>query len=381
LSSFNTDNVTYMNFMFYLCEKLKTIYVSERWNMANVEYSSGMFGDCSELVGGEGTKYNSNNIDGVYAHIDGGESNPGYFTYKAPTIFYSLTYMVDGEVYKTSRLVIGKDITPEPKPTKEGYVFLGWDEIPATMPDYDVVVSGAFYLYGDVNTDNDVDVLDVVDIARYVVKTPSESFVKQLADINNDDDVNLGDAVTLVNHIAGDQNLVKALISPETTGNDMLTLKDKDGSFSLCLNNERLYTAFQFDLYVPEGADVTQMVLNADRRQGHQLLYNKVEEGHYRVAALSTSNNEFTGDDGELLIIALKGVSGNEVSIRDIHFFDVKGNDYLFADIEGSTATSIRQIDNGELIIDNSIYDLQGRKRSSLQRGVNIVGTKKVIVK
>jgi hypothetical protein len=233
----------------------------------------------------------------------------------------------------------------------------------------------------DVNRDGDENVLDVVDIARFVVGNPSQSFIEYIADINNDGSVNLGDAVVLINDIAGDQNFVKAIQSPEFIGNDMLTLTAKDGGFSLCLNNERLYTAFQLDLYVPENADVSKMMLNAQRNQKHQLLYNKVEEGLYRVAALSTSNNEFNGNEGELLNIAMNGVSGDEVSVRNILFFDVKGNDYLFDDINGSTTTSVRQIDNGEWIIDNSIYDLQGRKRSTLQRGVNIVGSKKVIVK
>ena len=36
------------------------------------------------------------------------------------------------------------DTTPEPEPTKEGYTFSGWSEIPETMPDHDVTVTGSF---------------------------------------------------------------------------------------------------------------------------------------------------------------------------------------------------------------------------------------------
>jgi hypothetical protein len=39
-----------------------------------------MFRGCDKLVGGKGTKYRVTNVDKTYAHIDGGESNPGYFT-------------------------------------------------------------------------------------------------------------------------------------------------------------------------------------------------------------------------------------------------------------------------------------------------------------
>ena len=57
---------------------------------------------------------------------------------------YSLTYVVDGEEYKTSTVTYGSAITPEEEPTKEGYTFSGWSEIPDTMPAGDVVVTGSF---------------------------------------------------------------------------------------------------------------------------------------------------------------------------------------------------------------------------------------------
>ena len=57
---------------------------------------------------------------------------------------YKLVYKVDGEVYKTTEVTYGTAITPEEAPTKEGYIFMGWSEIPATMPAHDVEVTGEF---------------------------------------------------------------------------------------------------------------------------------------------------------------------------------------------------------------------------------------------
>ena len=57
---------------------------------------------------------------------------------------YKLTYMVDGDVYKTYEIEYGTRITPEPAPTKEGYSFSGWSNIPSTMPARDVTVTGTF---------------------------------------------------------------------------------------------------------------------------------------------------------------------------------------------------------------------------------------------
>ena len=57
---------------------------------------------------------------------------------------YTLTYMVDGRVYKKSAITYGTTISPENEPTKEGYTFSGWSEIPETMPAYNVTVTGIF---------------------------------------------------------------------------------------------------------------------------------------------------------------------------------------------------------------------------------------------
>ena len=61
-----------------------------------------------------------------------------------PSSEHKLTYYVDGEVYKTYNLKEGDAITPEPAPTKEGYTFSGWSSIPTTMPANDVTITGTF---------------------------------------------------------------------------------------------------------------------------------------------------------------------------------------------------------------------------------------------
>ena len=57
---------------------------------------------------------------------------------------YNLIYMVDGVEYKKVPVKFGSTITPEAFPTKVGYTFSGWGEIPATMPTSDVTVNGSF---------------------------------------------------------------------------------------------------------------------------------------------------------------------------------------------------------------------------------------------
>ena len=82
VSNFNTSNVTNMLYMFYGSTNLKTIYGSSKFVTTAVTSSTGMFSRCTNLVGGAGTKYDSTKTDKTYARIDGGTSNPGYFTAK-----------------------------------------------------------------------------------------------------------------------------------------------------------------------------------------------------------------------------------------------------------------------------------------------------------
>ena len=81
--------------------------------------------------------------------VSGAEAQNYAITYVNGTLIvtaasFKLTYVVDGEVYKTYDIDYGAAITPEPAPTKEGYTFSGWSEIPKTMPAYDVTVTGSF---------------------------------------------------------------------------------------------------------------------------------------------------------------------------------------------------------------------------------------------
>ena len=82
IENWNTNLVENTKYMFSGCSNLTTIYVSEDFNTNNITESTNMFSNCNKIVGGNGTTYNSDYIDKTYARIDGGPSNPGYFTSK-----------------------------------------------------------------------------------------------------------------------------------------------------------------------------------------------------------------------------------------------------------------------------------------------------------
>lgn len=83
LADFNTASVTDMTVMFDGCSGLQTILVGSGWTTANLTNgnNNNMFRSCSvTLTGGNGTKWNSSNIDATYAVVDGLNSQSGYLT-------------------------------------------------------------------------------------------------------------------------------------------------------------------------------------------------------------------------------------------------------------------------------------------------------------
>lgn len=61
-----------------------------------------------------------------------------------PNNSYILTYMLDGEVYKSYEIECGDFITPENVPNKKGMTFSGWSEVLETMPAHDVTLIGYY---------------------------------------------------------------------------------------------------------------------------------------------------------------------------------------------------------------------------------------------
>ena len=106
LSSFNTSRVTNMNYLFRGCSHLTTIYAGSRWTTSGVTAGNYMFTGCTNLVGGRGTAYDASHVDKTYAHIDGGSSNPGYFT----AVDYGLSVGGVDVTYKNASNITGPGI-------------------------------------------------------------------------------------------------------------------------------------------------------------------------------------------------------------------------------------------------------------------------------
>lgn len=267
---------------------------------------------------------------------------------------------------------------------KAFYTGLGWDFLktwglsssdtyPHLLP-FDIIG----YDLGDVNRDKEINVVDVIDIARYVVGTPSDYFTYLLADINSDDKVNVTDAVSLVNNIAGDVNYVSSAKSMVSyAADDKIALLANGRQLSLNLEGSTAFTACQFDLNVPSA--MLDAALSSIRSNGHTLLYNKLEDGRYRVVVISTSNAKFKNTQGVLLTMTLDGAA-SAATVSDVHFVTPEGVDHTFCAINATTVTEIENINNATQN-EGGWYNVQGMKVKSPKHGVYIHNGKKVILK
>ena len=85
LSSFDTRNVVNMEYLFFQCGKLTTVYAGDGWSIEKLTFDTGdmMFWDCTSLVGGEGQQCDGITlVSYLFAKIDE-PASPGYFTYKS----------------------------------------------------------------------------------------------------------------------------------------------------------------------------------------------------------------------------------------------------------------------------------------------------------
>ena len=57
---------------------------------------------------------------------------------------YTITYKVDGKVYATDSIAYGSEIVLRDEPVKEGHTFSGWSDVPETMPSNDITIEGTF---------------------------------------------------------------------------------------------------------------------------------------------------------------------------------------------------------------------------------------------
>ena len=248
----------------------------------------------------------------------------------------------------------------------------------AVWKEFETIIS---YPNCDVNEDGYADMLDVVDIVRYVVGIDLTRFDTFLADFDEDDDVTVADAVQLVGKIADGSAApnINAPAMPMDKGEVTLT-RDANGVISFGIDSPMSFAAFQFDLTLPEGTQVDLAQLTK-RLNAHQLIYNQVDETTYRFAAISLANKVFADRQGAVLNVKATMTDYSDIVAKNIKFVTATGAIVSYDNVESASPTGIVEMEAQRSVEDGIYYNLSGIRVDNPGKGVYILNGKKVIIK
>lgn len=458
VNNFNTSNVERMDYMFSGCNGLISLDISN-FNTTNVKNMDDMFSSCSNLYSLDISNLNTDNLSSsenllsespsiakVYCktkNVPTLSNKAFYFSnVKNATLYVSagqtkwfkaespwdefgniwgpqfdLIYLLDGDVYKTIKTEEGRLIYPESAPTKEGYTFSGWSEIPETMPDHDVTVTGTF----TINKYKITYIVDGVEYKSFEIEynsaiTPEAEPTKdgyKFSGWSEIPETMPAHNVTITGSFERryDVGNVTSLISFILRGNggsDDLAIYDKNGNGVLdigdlilivrkVLDNTRRsaitradinpltpdltrYSAAQFVLNAPENVREQDIRLAGGIEQTHQIMCKQIAPGAYAVVVYSLTNSLITPVDGGIIEVNDGNAHSGDLYIQDVVLAKPTGETKRFDNMPVSTKISDVEKENGH----RQVYDLKGQKQNrtdGLQKGVYIENGKKIVVR
>jgi hypothetical protein len=263
----------------------------------------------------------------------------------------------------------------------------GLDDDELSFTDYDVVPGTTYYYYyralrstldstepsknvaatpltaakGDANGDMEVTIGDVITEVSYLTDQNPKPFIFEAADVNSDEVVNILDVVGTVNLVlkrGARSQSGEALATATYTIEDGLLYIDSPVSLAglqLMLSPEDDETHYE-PLDVLKGMELAACAVN----QGND----------YQVLAFSMAGRTIAAGHRAVLRV------GN-AQVRDIVLSDEQGRNIAVAYAE---PTVIEQMEQETVNRNHSAYDLQGRKLSSgqISKGVYIINGKKI---
>lgn len=322
------------------------------------------------------------------------------------TVTHNVIYKVDGQVYQTQSYEEGAAITPLEAPTRDGYTFSGWSEIPATMGTEDIIVTGTFtqnpqYTLGDINNDGELNVGDLSRLVNMILNdysTPGATF--SAADINADGELNVGDYSRLVQMIlnapvAGSKAFLGGVRSNSYRPAAVFMHSDdialSAGQTKLVAvgmtNYDNTFNAIQFDLQLPAGLEIdVEATETAARTYGFDIATNGS-----RVILSNTRNATITGGEGDIVYLAVKAADNIKLGSYELAFGNVllstTDNEVVkaggfYSTVMAEDPTGISSATSNPNSQPSYIYDLQGRKVTGKpSKGIYVINGKKVNVK
>ena len=271
---------------------------------------------------------------------------------------------------------------------------------------------------GDVNLNDQVTVHDVTVITAYLLGDTYKRFSEAKADVNADGYIDLADADMAADEVlmAEAPSAVYAYSTPlaagELYGNDAVLALGEDAIVPLKLMSYsgEDYTAMQFDVKVPDGVFINDIV-PAEALDSHNFTYEMLDMNTYRVVVYSDDNTIISSSDDVIVnldanatsvieedacaieILNAYAVDSNNEEVRfddvkiaftqatgisDVYAtFSVKGGDCIKVTALESQKIAVYSID-GRLV--RKVRVKPGTTRITVPAGMYIVGNNKILV-
>ena len=259
------------------------------------------------------------------------------------------------------------------------------------------------YKPGDVNGDRVVNVVDVAGVVNLILNSGNTAQLNsRAADVNGDGAVNVVDVAGVVNLILNGAASARPMAPNRAAGQPQLYFSDcqaeRGETFTLPILLDAggdSFTGCQFDLCLPAGLSVAEEdgfplveTGSGTTSRKHTVSTSVQPDGSLRVVCYSNTNSTFSGQ--EILKVDIRiaddAPTGDAViALRNIVLSrpDVTGatpDNYENVLVVGEDPSGINALhydgSNGA-----PVYNLRGQRLSAPQKGVNIIGGKKVVIK
>lgn len=179
---------------------------------------------------------------------------------------------------------------------------------------------------------------------------------------------------------------------------DAAVLPGGQTSIELCMRNSAAdLTCLEAEIQLPEGLSVALdekgnpiVTLYRNRTEGHEVLTNVLESGNLKLLVSDIEGRLFSGEEGPILsfrVQASETAPTGECALQttgESLLVDTNAEAYYSVGVTGNVlvtddATRIDLTGTPSSADGGRVYNLAGQRQNKMQRGVNIVGGRKVL--
>lgn len=194
---------------------------------------------------------------------------------------------------------------------------------------------------GDVNDDGTINVSDYVATAGYILEQDPQPFIFAAADLDGNNDITVSDLVGVA-YLAltyeGAPMLAPAIAMTEAPSIAMAAevnrLDNNIYEVAINMSNNIALSAMQMDLNLPQGMTLVDATLSDRASASHQVAFNQLNNGDYRLLSSSPACKSFKGNNGTVLTLTLKGTPSSNGGLRNIQLASPRAEGYSIDDLE-----------------------------------------------